>query len=199
MNAIHAGLYGIADAAFDDPVTTVARLVNAGCRTVQIRAKGFSDADLLAVAVRAKRVVGDARLVINDNIAVAKACGADGVHLGQEDASVQQARAALGPDCIIGLSTHTLAQVRAPHAADYIGFGPVFSTKTKENAGAAKGIKLLRQAVEDSRVPVVAIGGIEPMNIADVRSTGVHAWAVIRAIMEAQDWESAVRSLMVQP
>jgi len=199
MNAIHPGLYGMADAAFGDPANTVERLVQAGCRTVQIRAKGFNDDDLLDAALRSKRVLGDAKLIINDNIDVAKACGADGVHLGQEDASVEEARAALGADRIIGLSTHHIGQVRAPHGADYIGFGPVFSTTTKQHAGPAKGLALLTEAVTESPVPVVAIGGIGLSNINDVRSTGVHAWAVIRALMEASDWETAVRTMMAQP
>lgn len=189
----------MADAAFEDPANTVSRLVKAGCRTVQIRAKGYSEEDLLAAAMRAKRFIGDAKLIINDNIAVAKASGADGVHLGQEDASVEEARATLGPGSIIGLSTHNIDQVRASHGADYIGFGPVFCTTTKRNAGPAKGIALLSEAVTESSVPVVAIGGIDSSNLAGVRSTGVHAWAVIRALLGAPDWETAVRIMMAQP
>ena len=102
MSGIHPGM---ADAAFGDPQRAVGRQAKAGRRTVQIRAKGYSEGDLWAVAMRAKRVIGDAKLIINDNIAVAKASGGDGVHLGQEDASVEEACAALGPDSSTGLST----------------------------------------------------------------------------------------------
>ena len=198
MRQLPAGLYAIADAGFGDPVALGAALYEAGCPLVQLRCKGWPD----AATERAARALLDvarrhrAMLVINDRVEVAAAVGAHGLHLGQDDGDAVAARRALGPVALIGRSTHDLAQVEAacadPASIDYVGFGPVFPTTTKADASAVRGVDRLASAVAASRVPVVAIGGITADNLEQVRSTRVHAWAVIAALFGAGDLMSAV-------
>ncbi len=198
MSRLPPGLYGIADAGFGDPVELGLALADAGCRVVQLRAKGWDTARLDDAA---RRLAGPLReratlLIVNDRPDVARRAQAGGVHLGQDDGPANSVRAAFGPSLVIGRSTHSLAQVRAAcadPAIDYLGFGPVFSTRTRDGAGAALGVALLAEAVRISTAPVVAIGGITPARLPAVRSTGVHGWAVISAILGADDLESAAR------
>lgn len=195
------GLYGMADAAWGDPVPMALALVEGCCRTIQLRAKGVPLSTLAAQArallppLRARGV----RLLINDHVSVALEVGADGVHLGQDDGDPAQARAQLGPAALIGLSTHTLAQVRAacPPLVDYIGFGPVFPTTTKDTGYAPRGLDLLRLAVQQSHAPVVAIGGINRSRLSEVRATGARHWAVIGDILGQPDVASAARNFQV--
>ncbi len=189
------GLYGIADAGWGDPVVIGAALAAAGCGVIQLRAKGWSAARIAAAGAALLPVLHThgSKLIINDHLAVAARIGADGVHLGQDDGALDDARRALPPSALIGYSTHTLAQVDAAQGADYIGFGPVFTTDTKVTGVAARGVALLAQAVARSRCPVVAIGGINARNLADVQGTGAESWAVISAILGAADLGAAVR------
>ncbi len=195
MNSIPKGLYGIADAAFGDPVELVSALAHAGCRVIQIRAKGCSETDIIGVSVAARRHSGNALLIINDSIEAAARSGADGVHLGQEDCSIANARSRLGPSAIIGLSTHSISQVQADHKADYIGFGPVFPTQGKLNAGNPRGVEALQHAVQASPVPVVAIGGINLTNIGEIHASGAHGWAIISALLSAPDLNATAQML----
>ena len=138
-----------------------------------------------------------ALLIINDHLHVAVETNADGVHLGQEDSDPAHARARLRPHQLIGLSTHTRDQVlHARLHADYIGFGPVFGTTTKDTGFAPRGADALRQAVALSAVPVIAIGGITPDNLGQVRAAGAHGWAVISAIHAADDPAAAARGML---
>ena len=136
-------------------------------------------------------------LVINDHVAVAVSVGADGVHLGQDDASPEWARECLGPGPLIGLSTHSIAQVEASGhdpAVDYIGFGPVFGTRTKDTGWSPRGLEILREANSRSRHPVIAIGGIAIETLPQVKATGVHGWAVVSALVGSDDLQGAVRA-----
>ena len=123
--------------------------------------------------------------------------GADGVHLGQDDLAPEQIPVDARARLLVGLSTHTLAQVRESRArpVDYIAFGPVFTTSTKAGAFAARGLSLLREAVALAGRPVVAIGGISAATAPDVRATGAVAAAVISAIADASDPAEATRYL----
>ena len=199
MRGLSPGLYGIADATFGDPVEMARALVEAGCRTIQLRAKHYSKDQFHSAAAAIRNIVRDGLFIVNDHIDVAGTVGADGVHLGQHDAPLSMARAKLGPDALIGISTHTLGQVRSAQGASYIGFGPVFSTATKKNPGAPKGIAALRSAVEISSIPVVAIGGITTSTLEDVRGSGVHCWAVIRAIVDCADIANEARRFLIKP
>jgi thiamine-phosphate pyrophosphorylase len=127
--------------------------------------------------------------IVNDRADVALAVDADGVHGGQEDLPVESTWTLLGLDKIIGYSTHVLEQVREADqsSADYIAFGPVFMTQSKENPGLTVGLEGLREARKITRKPLVAIGGITLENARDVIEAGADSVAVIRALVGAQD------------
>jgi len=183
------GLYGIADAGFGDPLVLGTMLLDAGVNALQLRAKGWPQ-DAVAEAVA--RLAPHCRragvpLILNDHLRLVERGLGDGIHLGQSDGAFDRAR--LPPRCLVGRSTHDLDQVLAAahEGVDYIGFGPVFETGTKAGAGPPQGLIMLRRASALSQVPVVAIGGITPTNLHEVRSTGAASWAVISAILGAED------------
>jgi thiamine-phosphate pyrophosphorylase len=122
--------------------------------------------------------------------------GADGVHVGQDDVPLAQARAIVGPDAIVGLSTHAPAEIEAadPSLVDYIGVGPVHETPTKPGRPAV-GTALVRHAAAAARVPFFAIGGLHAGNVAEVVAAGAVRACVLRAIADAADPESAAREL----
>ncbi len=126
-----------------------------------------------------------ALFIINDFLELALRCGADGIHLGQEDLPVPAARAKLGPGQIIGLSTHNLNQIEEANRLpiDYIGFGPVFPTQSKKTSEPAVGLSLLREAMKRSNHPVVAIGGIHLQNLDEVLTAKPHAVAMIQGLL----------------
>lgn len=166
-------------------------LVRGGARLVQIRDKRTPLRDLCedlrgCVQFAAEHGV---RLIVNDRCDLALSCGADGVHLGSGDLPVEAARAVLGRNRIIGYSTHSLPQVRSAASlpVQYIAFGPVFATKTKERAGRALGLAKLRIACDMSTVPVVGIGGVNLKNIREVLRSGASSAAVISSLMSAPD------------
>jgi thiamine-phosphate pyrophosphorylase len=134
-----------------------------------------------------------ALFILNDRPDLAAAAGADGVHVGQEDVTVQEARALLDADRLVGLSTHTPGQIDA-HTADYIGVGPVYQTPTKPGR-AAVGLELVRYAAGHASVPFFAIGGIAPENVGTVRAAGAQRIAVVRALTGARDPERTAREL----
>lgn len=179
-----AGLYGVADATWGDPLAQGRLLAEEGVGVIQLRCKGWPEARLLPVA-RALAGLGPL-LVVNDAVAVARAVGA-WAHLGQEDGP--------DPDVPFGRSCHTLEQLAAAGAAIYVGYGPIFPTRTKATGRAPRGLVGLAEAVRQSPRPVVAIGGITPANLDGVRATGVHAWAVIGAIWTAPDPRAAIRAM----
>ena len=172
----------------------VAQLLVAGVRTIQLRDKTASTKELLDAArscLKLTRAVG-ALLIVNDSIDVALASGADGVHLGQDDTQVSEARRALGDDKLIGLSTHNIEQFREGlmTSADYLAVGPVFPTSTKENPSPVVGLELVRTALEISDRPVVAIGGINVERATSVIDAGADAIAVISALYPPLSLES---------
>jgi thiamine-phosphate pyrophosphorylase len=171
--------------------------LDGGVEIVQLRAKDQTDADVLAAARRFKAACDehDALLIVNDRPDLAVEAGADGVHVGQDDMRVGRAREIVGPERIIGLSTHTPAQVDGAESVDYIGVGPVNATPTKPGRPAV-GLDLVRYASAHARVPFFAIGGIDRSNIAAVRAAGAERVAVVRAIVDAVDPEAAARALI---
>jgi len=170
----------------------------AGVDIVQLRMKDAGDEAILAAGQRFARAAAahDALFILNDRPDLVVAAGADGAHVGQDDAAVDEARAIVGPDRLVGLSTHSPAQVDAAAKldVDYIGVGPVHATPTKPGRPAV-GLELVRYAAAESPVPFFAIGGISPANVADVRSAGAGRIAVVRAITEAADPGLSARSL----
>lgn len=163
----------------------------AGLRVAQLRAKNLPEDKLLELgreAVRLTRGAG-ALLILNDRPELAREMDADGAHVGQEDMAPSDARRVLGTGRILGLSTHDRAQVEAAQGepVDYIGFGPVFPTSTKENPSPVTGLKSLAWAVRFSRLPVVAIGGIAEEKLGLVLRAGCRNAAVISAVSRSGD------------
>src|SRR5437763_11204697 len=184
-----ARLYLVCGAVPDD---FLAAAVRGGVDIVQLRMKDASDAAILAGAERFLR--HDVLLIINDRPDLAVAAGGDGVHVGQDDMSVDEARAIVGQERLVGLSTHTPEQVDRADGADYIGVGPVYATPTKPGRPAV-GVELVRHASGHAPVPFFAIGGINAVNLSAVRAAGAERVAVVRALTEADDPERAARTL----
>ena len=188
-----ARLYFICDSAHLDALEPALR---GGVDVFQLRDKDASDDELLLAAQRARSLCDrhGALFVLNDRPDLAVAAGAHGVHLGQDDMALEQARAIVGPDMLIGRSTHTPAQIDSAHGADYIGVGPVHATPTKLGRPAV-GLDLVSYAAAHAAVPFFAIGGIDETNIGAVVAAGATRAAVVRAIGDAADPEAAARGL----
>jgi thiamine-phosphate pyrophosphorylase len=190
-----AALYLVCDERSDAFLRSCLR---GGVDIVQLRMKD-GDAERVGDAARRYRRVCDeagALLIVNDRPEVALAAGADGVHLGQDDMAVTDARAIVGEDRLIGLSTHSAEQVEAAMRADidYIGVGPVHSTPTKPGRPAV-GLELVRYAAAHSALPFFAIGGIDAANVSAVAAAGARRVAIARALTEADDPGSSARAL----
>ena len=181
-------------------VETVLAAVRGGVTMVQLRDKTASDDAVAAqveVLLRALRPLG-VPLLVNDRVEVAWATGADGVHLGQDDASPAEARARLGDRAIIGLSITDVLQLDAASvlAASYLGVGPWFPTATKPDHDPPLGIERARTIVARARRPCLAIGGIDAQRAPAVLATGVAGLAVVSAICGRPDPEQAARELL---
>jgi thiamine-phosphate pyrophosphorylase len=170
------------------------KVLKSGVQWIQYRDKENSRRQIYENAVMLRQIAKESRavLTINDHSDIALAAEADGVHLGQDDLPAKEARKIMGKDKIIGISTHSPEQALEAerNGADYIGFGPVFHTGTKD-AGSPKGIDLLRDIKKEIGIPVVAIGGIKPENLISVLETGVDAVAVASAILKGDVEENA--------
>ena len=169
-----------------------------GVDIVQLREKHLPDEELVAVANAARALCErlGALLIVNDRPLVAREVGADGVHVGQDDMPVAEVRELVGPDMLIGLSTHAPEEIDAVDAGlvDYIGVGPVHETPTKPGRPAV-GLELIRHAAGHAPVPFFAIGGIDAANAPDAIAAGARRLCVLRAIASAKDPEHAAREL----
>jgi len=174
--------------------------VEAGAPLVQLRDKLLPDRDFYQVALAIRDITrrAGALLIVNDRVDIGVAADADGVHVGQTDMPASAVRRLIGPDLILGVSAGSLDEALRAEAdgADYIGFSPVFSTATKEDAGKPTGLELLEEVSSAVHVPIVAIGGINEDNIRAVVEAGAYGAAVVSAIVCAQDMRAAVRRLM---
>lgn len=166
-----------------------------GVDLVQLREKDAGDAEILAAAAEARPLctAAGALLLVNDRPDLAVAAGADGVHVGQDDMTVAEARAITGPELLVGLSTHAPSEIDAADA-DYIGVGPVHATPTKPGRPAV-GLDLVRYAAEHAELPWFAIGGVDPASVGLVVEAGATRIAVVRAITDATDPEAAASAL----
>lgn len=193
MNLVFPRLYAIIDPTLltISELELAEALAGSGVELVQYRNKTASSRQFFEISQKLSQFFKPRgiRFIVNDRPDIALLSGADGVHVGQDDLSVEDARAVLGPGKWVGYSTHSLEQVAAADAtsADYIAFGPVFQTSTKENPDPVVGTDLLRQARQLTRKPLVAIGGITLERAADVYSAGADSLAVIRDILCAPD------------
>ena len=178
----------------------LARLgIAGGADTIQLREKGGSTRRMIEVATLMGAVCREAGvpLIVNDRIDVAIAADADGVHLGQSDFPIPLARRLLGEGKIIGGSAATLdeAKICLAEGADYVGFGPVYPTGSKQDAGPVSGTELLREVVETIPLPIIAIGGITADKVYEVMNAGAHGIAVISAVCCQSDPEEATKAL----
>jgi thiamine-phosphate pyrophosphorylase len=182
-----------------DPRTLLEATLAGGATVLQLRLKHTPDREALTLcrwAAERAREAG-ALLIVNDRFELAELSGADGVHLGQDDLPPERIPLELRPRLLIGLSTHTLEQVRESRSrpVDYVAFGPVFGTRSKTSEYLARGADALAEAVRQAGRPVVAIGGIDEANLPLVRAAGARAAAVISAIVNAEDPCKATRRL----
>ena len=193
------GFYAILDR--DDAQLARDLVGPGGARVLQIRIKPGDARTQLAIARMARPIcdAAGALLIVNDRIDVALAARADGVHLGQTDLPLAEARR-IAPKLIIGISTHDVAQVEASAGADYLGFGPVFATRTKANPDPVQGIAGLRLAVAAAHgTPIVAIGGIEPHAVSDIYAAGATSICAIKSVNDSEDPIVAARSFAATP
>lgn len=194
-------LYAVTDRAWTGRQTLTEQVEEAlkgGVTCVQLREKHLNDPDFLQ---EAKDICALCReygvpFIVNDNVEVAIACKADGVHVGQEDMEAGRVRKLIGEDMILGVSAHTVEEARkaVENGADYLGLGSVFPTNTKSDVDVMKRetLQAICSAVD---VPIVAIGGINKDNLSSLKGSGVDGVALVSAIFSAENIEEACREL----
>jgi thiamine-phosphate pyrophosphorylase len=200
-----SGLYVILDPSVcgDRSLTDVLKeAAKAGARLFQYRNKSASMKEAYAEALLLRKVALDAGVtfIVNDRCDLALAVDADGVHLGQEDLPLDLARKVMGPDKLIGISTHNPDQVREATAGklDYLGFGPIFKPGSKQDHDPVVGLEGLRAMRTLTSLPVFAIGGIQIDQAREVMRAGANGVAIISAILKAPDISHAVKSFLAQ-
>ena len=196
---VQARLYLVCEArpGGRDPEAVLRPALQAGVDVVQLREKSGDERDIVRAGRVFRRLCDayDALFIVNDRPELAIACAADGVHVGQDDPAPAEVRAMMGSDALIGLSTHSTAQVDAVSGeVDYFCVGPVYSTPTKPEYEPV-GIDLVRYASEHATGPFFAIGGIDPENVGEVVRAGARRVAVVRAIRDADDPGAAAAAL----
>jgi thiamine-phosphate pyrophosphorylase len=193
-----ARLYFVCDARphGEDPESLLRAALTGGVDIVELREKDLDRRAIERAGATFRRLCDtySALFVVNDDPSLAISCRADGVHLGQDDMPVAEAREMLGHDLLIGLSTHSREQIDAAKGADYISVGPVWETPTKEGRQAV-GLELVEYAAQRAALPFYAIGGIDPANAPQVVEAGAHRLCVVRAIREADDPAAAAEAL----
>ena len=202
IDAKRLRLYAVTDRAWaggtEGLLRQVAEAIDGGAGIVQLRGKHLGQADFLAEAERVVALCREkgAVSIINDNVDIAAQVGADGVHIGQEDLEAGRARELLGPDKVIGVSAHSVAEALAAQAAgaDYLGVGAAFVTGTKTDAKpiSRETIRAITAAVD---IPVVAIGGISRDNITELAGCGLDGVAVVSALFAQKDVKAAAKEL----
>lgn len=194
------GLYVLitANLCRGDWLETAAAALRGGARILQLREKSLPDRELLQRARALREITRhhDALLIVNDRPDIARLSGADGVHLGQDDLRIAEARSLMGPRAVVGVSTHTIEQFETARtdAPDYIAVGPMFQSSTKPQDHVA-GITTLARVAETGFAQLVAIGGINASNAASVLQAGAHWLCVCSTILSDSDPEAAARKL----
>jgi thiamine-phosphate pyrophosphorylase len=197
-----ARLYFVCDAhpRGGDPEPLLRAALSGGVDIVQLREKALPRREIELAALTFRRLCDtySALFIVNDDPELARACNADGVHVGQDDTPAAEARELLGPEAVIGLSTHSEEQIAASAEApiDYISVGPVWETPTKEGRPGV-GLELVSHAAESASHPYFAIGGIDPTNAGQVVEAGARRLGVVRAIRDADAPTAAAESLRV--
>jgi thiamine-phosphate diphosphorylase len=201
MSKADVTLYAITDRGAigqRDFYEAIEAALKGGATILQLREKSMDEDTLIAEAKKAKKICAkySVPLIINDNYKAAIAAGADGVHVGIEDAPVDEIRRLAGKDFIIGATAKTVEQAKAAQAAgaDYLGVGAVFPSPTKKNAIRITN-EQLREIVASVDIPVTAIGGISKSNMAELKGCGADGCALVSAIFAAEDIEAECREL----
>jgi len=195
-------LYAVLDGSILGPAVEASaqKLIAAGVRLFQYRHKKASSRQLFTVCQNLSRNMkaAEARFVVNDRCDIARLTASGGVHLGQEDLDPKEARAIVGGESWVGLSTHTLGEVEAAATttADYIAIGPIFPTISKEGARPPVGLGLIREARKITDKPLVAIGGITLETAPEALAAGADSVAVIRDLIEAADVGARARQYL---
>lgn len=196
------GLYVVTDEQLSKGLThsqIAQRALEGGADVIQLRDKAMGGRGLMRQAREIRMSTKEAKklFIVNDRLDIALACGADGVHLGQEDMALADARALARSPFIIGVTVHDVAEAKEAEAggADYVGLSPIFCTGSKADAGAACGLGMIGAVRNAVSVPVVAIGGIGPSNARDVLEAGADGLAVISAVVSQDDVAAAARRL----
>jgi thiamine-phosphate pyrophosphorylase len=186
-------LYGILDLGYvaaGEMKSVAAALIAGGVDLIQLRAKKQLSAEIARLAAELHPFAAErgVPLIINDHAEIARSTGAEGVHLGQDDLSVAEARRIVGPDCAVGKSTHSVDQaIRAFYeGADYIGFGPIFATPTKPDYPPI-GLDQIRAVHEAVRIPIFCIGGIKLDNLPKVIEAGARRVVIVSGLLQASD------------
>ncbi|MBI5553919.1 MAG: thiamine phosphate synthase [Candidatus Diapherotrites archaeon] len=180
---------------FDDAAQAIA----GGVPIIQYREKNKAFEEKLTEAKLIQSICANkASFIINDDLALAKQINADGVHLGQEDESIANARKTLGKNRIIGVTVHNLAQAiqAEKEGADYLAVSPIFATATKHDAGKPCGTQLITQIRQKTKIPLIGIGGINAANISEVILAGANGAAVVSAICAQKDPRQAAENLL---
>jgi thiamine-phosphate pyrophosphorylase len=193
-----ARLYFVCDARphGEEPEAMLRAALSGGADIVQLREKELDRRAIERAGATFRRLCDtySALFIVNDDPSLARSCRADGVHLGQDDVPVAEAREALGSDVLIGLSTHSREQIDSAAGADYLSVGPVWATPTKEGRPAV-GLELVQYAAQYASLPFYAIGGIDPSNAREVVDAGARRLCVVRAIHDSDDPAAAAEQL----
>jgi len=193
------GYYFITDSGLSRAgnISDVRQAVACGVEVVQYRNKNAETREMFEEAFRLREICQDALFLINDRIDIALAAQADGVHLGQSDMPIAVARKLLGPERIIGLTVHNLSEALEGErlGANYLGVSPIFRTATKPDAGKPAGITLIEEIRRHVEIPLVAIGGINHSNAADVIKAGADGLCAISCVVAGEDVRLEIKRL----
>ena len=197
-------LYAVTDRAWVGTKSLYEQVKEAlenGVTCVQLREKELNESDFLKEAKQISTLCKEYKVpfIVNDNVNIAIACKADGIHIGQEDMELKNVRKLVGEDMIIGVSAHTVEEaIKAQEGgADYIGIGAVFATSTKTDVDVLS-FETLRSICEAVDIPTVAIGGIKKDNICKLKGSGIDGVAVVSAIFAAKDIATATKELLFE-
>jgi len=191
------GFYFITDSGLSRKgiFNDVKAALKAGVKIVQYREKNKSSHQMYREALKLRAICKNVTFIINDRLDIALAVGADGVHLGQSDLPYKTVRKIFGPDKIIGVTVHSLkeALIAQKEGADYLGVSPIFSTRTKDDAGIPGGIKLIQEVRPRVRIPIVAIGGVNLKNAPLVANAGADSLCAISAVLGSKNTGKEIR------